>query len=172
MHTRREYVPGRQYFFTLHTTKHFLRLASPGAVCVLNVAFQQAMRKYPFEMDAIVILPDHLHCLWTLPPGDEETAKRWRVVKFWFSSHCDAVRCCHGEPIWKGNCHERPIRNDLDYRRHVDFIHYNAVSHGMADLPGQWPHSSFDHYVRMGWLHPEWGKTRPELPESMFADYG
>lgn len=163
MNIRRDYVRHQQYFFTLHTAKHLPHFSSRRSVNVLNGAFQQAMRKYPFEMDAIVILPNHLHCIWTLPARDEDTARRWRVVKFWFSSHCDVSLRPNGEPIWGGRFFEQPIRDEQDYQRHVDYIHYNAVKHGIADSPADWPHSSFEHYVKMGWLHPEWGETEPKI---------
>jgi putative transposase len=112
-----------------------------------------------------VILPDHLHCIWTLPEGDEATTKRWRVIKFWFSSHCASSLRPNGEGLWSGRFHEHPIRSASDYQHHVDFIHYDVVKHGVAARPAEWPYSSFGRYVQMGWLHPQWGEPAPAIPE-------
>ena len=165
MRIKRHYVRHRQYFFTLLTANNLPHFKSQDSVDVIRAAFQQAIRKYPFEMDAVVILPDHLHCIWTLPEGDEDTAKRWRVIKFWFSNRCDKDLRPKGSPVWSNRFYEHPIIDANDYKQHVNFIHYDAVKHGLCESPNDWQHSSFGRYVQMGWLEPGWGKTEPNIPE-------
>jgi putative transposase len=165
MESKRHYVRHRQYFFTLFTAGQRPHFASQHSVDVLRAAFAQAMRKYPFEMDAVAILPDHLHCLWTLPAGDEETSRRWRVIKFWFSNHCEPILREKSESLWGKRFCEHPIRDERDYLQHIDFIHYNPVRHALAETPADWPHSSFERYVQMGWLEPAWGETEYVIAE-------
>ncbi len=99
---------------------------------ILRNAFRHVMDKYPFTLDAVVVLPDHLHCIWTLPQDDADFATRWRLVKSWFTRHCDmaarvlpdAARLRKGEQaIWQHRYWEHLLRDEADYRRHVEYIH-------------------------------------------------
>ena len=108
MRYRRAFVPGASYFFTLVTEKRRPVLASGEAVGVLRDAFRAVRSTRPFELDAVVVLPDHLHCIWTLPPGDADFSTRWRLIKTWFTKHCDpALRLSpnHGRLV---KCVNRP----------------------------------------------------------------
>jgi putative transposase len=156
--TKREYVRHRQYFFSVFTSNQRPYFESAEAVSVLNAAFAQAMRKYPFEMDAIVILPDHLHCIWTLPDGDDNFSRRWRLVKLWFTRHCYSRFHESGKKVWQPRFWEHMIRDEQDYQNHVDYIHYNPVNHGYTAYPCECPYSSFNHYVQRGWLEKDWGE--------------
>ena len=103
-------------------------------------------------MDAFVILPEHIHCVWTLPGGDNDFSTRWRLVKSFFTKRCEA-----GKEIWQKRFWEHQIRDDVDFARHVEYIHYNPVKHGHVASPFEWEHSSFREFVRKGIYHPDWG---------------
>ncbi len=120
----------------------------------------------------MVILPDHLHCIWSLPPGDADYKTRWSLIKAGFSraipkgekrTESRIKRGARG--IWQRRYWEHLIRNELDYRRHVDYIHWNPVKHGWAKRVGNWPHSSFHAYVRRGIVPLDWAGGEDETLE-------
>jgi putative transposase len=173
---RRAFVPGGSFFFTLVTEKRRPLLASVEAVSVLRQAFRTVQSTRPFELDAIVVLPDHLHCIWTLPPGDADFSTRWRLIKTWFTKHCDpALRRKpssiqskrHEQALWQHRYWEHMLRDEMDFERHVEYIHYNPVKHGHAASPMEWPHSSFRRYVEDGIYEADWGQGSMD-----FADIG
>ena len=88
MKYRRSQVPGSSYFFTLVTHNRNPILCEPENIDLLRSAFKRTMQKHPFIIDAIVILPNHLHCIWTLPAKDADFSTRWRLIKSWFSRRC------------------------------------------------------------------------------------
>jgi putative transposase len=111
-------------------------------------------------------LPDHLHCLWTLPPGDADFSTRWRLVKTWFTKHGDpawrvapnhAWSAKRGQAVWPHRHWEHLLRDEADFVRHVEYIHCNPVKHGLVLSPMQWPHSSFRRYVEGGMYPADWG---------------
>ena len=166
MQYRRAIAPGGTFFFTVVTYRRRPVLASVEAVDVLREAFRSVRRSRPFEIDAIVVMPDHLHCIWTLPPGDVDFATRWRLVKTGFTKHCpdtlrcpaDAARLARGEQaIWQHRYWEHQIRDETDFARHVDYIHYNPVRHGLARTALYWPYSSFGRHVQAGVYASDWG---------------
>jgi putative transposase len=141
MRYRRAFVPGASYFFTVVTEKRHAIFASSEAVAVLRNAFRVIRSTRPFELDAIVVMPEHLHCIWTLPPDDADFATRWRLIKTWFTKHCDPVlRRSPNEPratsrpqaIWQHRYWEHLLRDEADFVRHVEYIHFNPVKHGLA----------------------------------------
>ena len=96
MQYRRAIVPGGTFFFTLVTDRRRPILALDEAVGVLRHAFRSVRQLRPFEIDAVVVMPDHLHCIWTLPPDDADFSTRWRLIKTWFSKPCDVgLRCAN-----------------------------------------------------------------------------
>ena len=120
---------------------------------------------HPFEMDAVIILPDHLHALWTLPAGDEDFSRRWAMIKRLVSSvvgHLAApvtmpsMKRRHESGFWQRRFWEHLIRDDNDFARHMDYIHFNAVKHGHAGRPADWPHSSFQRCVERGIYPVDW----------------
>ena len=124
------------------------------------------MGKHPFEIDAFVLLPDHLHCIWTLPAGDRDFSTRWRLIKGNFSRRCDALYKCgpnasrskkNEQTLWQRRFWEHLIRDEGDYLRHVEYIHYNPVKHGLVKVPKDWSHSSFRRYVENGLVDLNWG---------------
>jgi putative transposase len=111
-----------------------------------------------------VVLPDHLHCIWTLPPGDDDFPNRWKAIKIRFvrgipwGERRSAVHVSHGERgIWQRRYWEHLIRDDGDYARHMDYLHYNPVKHGHTRVVSDWPYSSFHRCVRAGLYLPNWG---------------
>ncbi len=168
---RRLYIPGGTYFFTVVTFDRRPFLTSDLARKCLRAAWIEVRRKYPFELDALCLLPDHLHCLWTLP-DDVDYSIRWSAIKGGFTRRYLAAggtqgvrspsRWKKGEAaVWQRRFWEHTIRNDKDLRRHYDYIHYNPVKHGLVQRPYDWPWSTFRRYVRMGWYDREWGREEP-----------
>lgn len=168
MQYRRSYIPGGSFFFTLVTEKRRPILASAEAIETLRAAMRKVRQARPFDINAMVVLPDHLHCVWTLPPGDADFSTRWRLIKTGFTKHCDpdlrgilnASRLSRGEQaIWQHRLWEHVIRDEIDFERHVDYIHYNPVKHGLVASPIDWQYSSFRKYVEAGIYPANWGKT-------------
>jgi putative transposase len=172
MQYRRAFLPGASYFFTLVTERRRPILASASAVEVLRSAFRSVRKTRPFEVDAIVVLPDHLHCIWTLPPGDADFSTRWRLIKTRFTKQCDpalraeansarAAKC--EQAVWQHRYWEHLLRDETDYTRHVEYIHYNPVKHGLVSSAMEWPYSSFRRYVAAGVYPPDWGQGAMDL---------
>ncbi len=160
---RRAYRPGGTYFFTLVTHSQVKRFADPHEVERLRTAFRHVVAKRPLVIDAIVILPDHLHTLWTLPEGAPDFSTRWRLIKHTFSVGAQAPVNQRGErQIWQRRFWEHLIRDADDWENHMAYIHYNPVKHGYASHPRDWPYSSFTRCVERGWYGPDWGTTCPE----------
>jgi putative transposase len=158
---RRNRIQGGTFFFTLTLTDR-RSTALVDHIILLRAAFRAARRERPFAIDAIVILPDHLHSVLTLPPDDDDFPARWRRIKGYFSSrlletNMHIKRHANGElALWQRRYWEHTIRDDEDYARHVDYIHYNPVKHGLVNRVRDWPYSSFHHYVRFGLLPADW----------------
>ena len=164
---RRNFVPGATYFFTVTLADRrssFLIDHVPA----LRAAFRTCRRERPFRIDAIVVLPDHLHAIFTLPQGDADFSARWRRIKGHFSSHMitsGAFARRHSNDdfaLWQRRFWEHTIRNEADFARHVDYIHFNPVKHGLVTRVGDWPYSSFHQYVRQGLLPADWAGDMDE----------
>jgi putative transposase len=160
-------TPGATYFFTLTLQDRGARFLVTH-IDDLRASLSQAKQIRPFRIDAIVVLPDHLHALWTLPPDDADFSTRWMLVKQGFTKRLHApgtldagaaaMRGRRGElSLWQRRFWEHQIRDDRDFANHVDYIHFNPVKHGLAASAGAWPHSSFHRFVRDGKLPPDWG---------------
>ncbi len=169
MRYRRARTKGGTYFFTVVTFKRSKILTQPENVKLLREAFKYVMENHPFKIDAFVLLPDHLHCMWTLPEGDRDFSKRWRLVKSYFTRRCDEkYKHTPYEPrkrkkeqaVWQRRFWEHLIRDDEDYLKHVEYIHYNPVKHGLVKAPKDWEYSSFHRYVRDGKYDQDWGAGR------------
>jgi putative transposase len=166
---RRNRIAGGCYFFTVNLLdrRSDLLIAEIGA---LRDAVREARLTRPFHIDAWVVLPDHLHCLWTLPPGDADFPNRWRTIKALFS------RCvAHPQDrrpslvrkreagVWQRRYWEHTIRDDADYAAHMDYIHFNPVKHGLAEHPAAWPFSSFLRCVALGVYPDRWALADSSL---------
>ena len=117
----------------------------------------------PFDLQAIVILPDHLHCLWRLPEGDADFSTRWRLIKTRFSKSFGKSANQRGEKeIWQRRFWEHQIQDETDWRNHMDYIHFNPVKHGLVQRAADWPFSSFHRAVERGWYPEDWGEVEPD----------
>ena len=159
---RRNVIAGGTFFFTVTLADRRSSMLIQH-VSALRSAFRVARNDRPFSIDAVVILPDHLHAIMTLPPDDADFSGRWRRIKGHFSSQLIAAgvalrRNPNGElALWQRRFWEHTIRDDGDFARHVDYIHFNPVKHGYVTRVADWPHSSFHRYVERGLLAEDWG---------------
>ena len=160
---RRTAQPGGTWFFTVNCANRTTNACLIENILHLRQAFKVVMSRHPFVLDAIVILPDHLHCLWTLPQGDTDYITRWRLIKSNFSRSIpqtelrNRTNVKRGERgIWQRRYWEHLIRNNEDYQRHVDYIHWNPVKHGHVQKVADWPWSSFRKFVAQGVYSPDW----------------
>ncbi|WP_314950409.1 REP-associated tyrosine transposase [Bradyrhizobium cosmicum] len=159
---RRNFVPGGSYFFTA-TLNDRRSSALVDHIDKLRAAFRATRAERPFTVDAIVILPDHLHVIMTLPEGDADFPGRWRRIKSLFThrlaaSGASISRNRRGEfALWQRRFWEHTIRGETDFERCADYIHYNPVKHGLVASPVDWPYSSLHRYVRVDILPADWG---------------
>ena len=157
---RRLYISGGCYFFTLVTHRRQPVLTG-SLIPHLRSALQSALMRMPFRIQAVVILPDHLHCMWSLPPGDADYSRRWQFVKSSFVRRVKRDGLEARLPVWQPRYWEHWLRDEADLQRHLDYIHYNPVKHGYTDRPSDWPWSSFSKYVQRGFYPLDWGTTEP-----------
>ncbi|WP_275100304.1 REP-associated tyrosine transposase [Sedimenticola hydrogenitrophicus] len=159
---RRYFVPGGTFFFTVNLLDRNRRLLTTH-IDLLRQAFSQTQSEHPFRVDAIVVLPDHLHTFWSLPPWEFDFSTRWRKIKARFSrglpntERISQSRQIKGERgIWQRRYWEHAIRDERDYRTHVDYIHFNPVKHRHCLRVGDWPFSSFNRFVQAGIYPADW----------------
>jgi putative transposase len=158
---RRNRVAGGCYFFTVNLLERYQNQLLIQQIDLLRDVVRHVRKKHPFHIDGWVVLPDHMHCIWTLPHGDDDYVKRMRLVKTFFSKNIpkterrSRVRHKKGERgIWQRRYWEHTIRDERDYAAHMDYLHYNPVKHGYVDRVMDWPYSTFRHHVIQG-LYPE-----------------
>jgi putative transposase len=165
---RRATTPGGTYFFTVVTYQRQEILTKPESRTILREVINKVKQRYPFTIDAWVLLPDHLHSMWTLPPGDNDFAKRWGLIKAGFTKQAkhlfhreawmhESKRKRRERTLWQRRYWEHQIRNEEDYRRHMDYLHYNPVKHGLVTRVMDWPYSTFHRYVKQGVYAEDWG---------------
>ncbi|MDT8438491.1 MAG: transposase [Wenzhouxiangellaceae bacterium] len=160
---RRVYLPGGTFFFTVVTWKRQQLFSDEGNIRHLREAFRSVMQKRPFTMSAVVVMPDHLHAIWKLPDGDPDYSARWREIKKACSRRIAPISDERRErKVWQRRFWEHAIRDEEEWRRHVDYIHYNPVKHGLVLRASDWPWSSFRRHVEQGWYPPDWGVSEPE----------
>ena len=158
---RRNLIPGGTYFFTVNLADRRSRILVD-RIAILRGAFRETWRKRPFTIDAIVVLPDHLHAIFTLPAGDADFSARWRHIKGYFTSRllteCVPIgrRSNNEAALWQRRFWEHTIKNEADFARHVDYIHFNPMKHRIVTRLLDWPHSSFHRFVRRGLLAEDW----------------
>ena len=158
---------GSAYFFTVVTYHRKPIFNSPEAIKHLRDVIVEVRHEHPFSIDAWVLLPDHMHCIWTLPDGDQDYSKRWGLIKSGFSKRARDLssanmnsisRIRHREAaIWQRRFWEHQIRDQEDLNRHIDYIHYNPVKHGLVQRVQDWPFSTFHRYVKAGIYPLDWG---------------
>ncbi|MDD3579522.1 MAG: transposase [Desulfobacca sp.] len=165
---RRTKTPGGIYFFTVNTHRRRPILTLPIARQALRLGIQRARQTLPFDIEAFVLLPDHLHTIWTLPEDDANCPARWAIIKREVSKRCihlinlpeevSASRQRRQEyGIWQRRFWEHQIRDEVDFQRHVDYIHWNPVKHGLVHEVVDWPYSTFHRYLARGVYPPDWG---------------
>lgn len=167
MDYRRNFQPGGTFFFTAVTYQRAHIFAHQDAIVRLREVVQEVKTLQPFRMEAWVILPDHLHMIWTLPQDDADFSSRWSRIKSQFSrrwlkaggqeravSQGKANKRQRG--VWQPRFYEHTIRDDDDFVHHVEYMHYNLAKHGYVDCPVDWPDSSFHEYVRRGIYPANW----------------
>ncbi len=180
---RRNRVPGGTYFFTVVTFGRRPILQSSLAVELLRGAWRVTSAERPFETLAAVILPDHLHCIWRLPPGDADFSTRWRLIKARFTIAASdrklvaptlarPGRSRRGVDVWQRRFWEHVVRDERDLQQHVHYVHYNPVKHGYALRAADWAHSTFRRYVNRGWYSLNWGAAEPTCLRNCEPTYG
>jgi putative transposase len=157
MYYRRLFSPGGTYFFTVVTHHRKKIFVDEPIIDLLRGAILQVKSKRPFIIVAVVILPDHLHMIWTLPEGDSDYPTRWRLIKSFVS------RGMVGQEVWQRRYWEHLIRDEADLERHVDYIHYNPVKHGYVQSPEDWHHSSYQRFITEGGYRKDWAGDGLEL---------
>lgn len=157
MHYRRVMQPSGTFFFTLVTAQRRPIFYDPLSVDLLRQAIKHVKSQHPFQIDAFVLLPDHLHTLWTLPENDTDYSKRWRLIKTWY------VKRAVEKNVWQSRFWEHTIRDEQDFNRHLDYIHYNPLKHGYVNRVKDWPYSSFHKYVAQGVYENDWGSLAPDF---------
>ncbi len=168
---RRNYVPGGCYFFTVTLHNRQCAVLTQHIDC-LRQSFRETRSKKPFVIEAIVILPDHLHTIWQLPEGDCDFSGRWKAIKSGFTRLVkqQGVQLRHNDKgeynLWQRRFWEHTIQNQRDFQRHVDYIHYNPVKHGLVTQVSDWPYSSFHQFVQRGMLPADWGNNSFEAPNN------
>ncbi len=166
---RRSQTPGGTWFFTVNCAERRGNRTLTDNIEFLRQSFRRVKRSHPFSIDAIVVLPEHLHCILTLPPNDADFKTRWALIKAGFSRRLprgerrSASRIARGERgIWQRRYWEHLIRDEDDFKRHVEYIHWNPTKHGWVEKPRDWPFSSFHSHVRKGFYPEDWASEPDE----------
>lgn len=164
---RRARLKGGIYFFTLTTLERRPILTDERRRTALRQTIIEVKSSMPFEILAWVLLPDHLHTLWQLPEGDANFSARWSSIKRRVTQKLNARSAPATNPsrlrrregtLWQRRFWEHSIRNDADFERHIDYIHYNPVKHGYVAKVADWPYSTFHRYVRDGVYPEDWAR--------------
>ncbi|MBL7481332.1 REP-associated tyrosine transposase [Legionella bononiensis] len=161
VHYRRDYSPGASYFFTLTLIDRQSKYLTDH-INYLGNAFRSVKVKLNFITRAIVVLPDHIHCIWQLPLNDSDYSKRIRLIKTHFTQslldlNIYLEKNARGNVnLWQTRFWEHRIRDNIDLQTHVDYIHYNPVKHGYVKKPLDWPYSSIHRYIKKGLMNKTW----------------
>lgn len=160
---RRAFRTGGTWFFTVNLLQRHHNPLLIEHIDLLREAIRTVKRKYPFEIIAWVVLPDHMHCIWKLPEGDSDFPLRWRLIKSYFSKHLPPTEYrsnvrqnAHERGIWQRRYWEHMIRDEHDLHRHIDYIHINPLKHGWVRQVKDWQYSTFHHYVAQGIYPIDW----------------
>ncbi len=155
-------IAGASVFFTVALADRGSNLLER-ETDVLREAVRTTLIEHPFRIDAWVVLPDHIHCIWTLPEGDADYSVRWKKIKARFSKAVGRVgprsasKVAKGEAgLWQRRFWDHHIRDECDFNMHLRYCWWNPVKHGFVERPVDWPHSSIHRDVRLGQVEPEW----------------
>ena len=162
MRYRRSNINGATYFFTVNLADRKSPLLTEN-IDALRTAFRKVQKTYPFEIVAMVVMPDHLHAIWQLPENEADFSLRWSLIKAAFSKtfskteHVSASRKIKRERgIWQRRFWEHLIRDDNDLEKHVAYIHFNPVKHGYVSKAIDWPYSSIHKTIARGDVDQCW----------------
>ena len=171
---RRQFA-GSTYFFTVVAYRRRPIFCNPALRTALRQSIYTVRLTRPFTVDAWVLMPDHMHCIWTLPQDDDDYSTRWAEIKRFVSSacrdlHAPSLLTRSGKQraestIWQRRFWEHQIRDAFDMEKHVDYIHFNPVKHGHVQQVCDWPYSTFHRYVREGIYAGNWAGS-PEVAEA------
>ena len=164
---RRAFRPGGTFFFTLVTYRRARFLCDEPARVLLRGAMEQCRAECPFTLDAMVLLPDHLHAMWTLPEGDTDFSSRWGRIKKSFTQAWVTAGGWEGaisesrgrnrrRGVWQRRFWEHTIRDERDYERHLNYIHFNPIKHNHVTCAHAWKWSSFHRLVKENLYEPHW----------------
>ena len=178
---RRAKHSGGTFFFTVVTYRRRPLFDQEAARNVLREVVRRVRTNYPFTIDSWVLLPNHIHCVWTLPQGDDRFSMRWSLIKSLFSKEAegryhmsewmnDSKRKHREATIWQRRFWEHQIRDDQDYRSHIDYLHFNPVKHRLVGRVRDWPFSTFHRYVRLGVYPEDWGGDMDEVLAGSFGE--
>jgi putative transposase len=165
---RRAYIPGSSVFLTCVTYQRQKLFSIPENIDTLRQACAVIVAEKPFIIDAAVILPEHIHFLWTLPPEDRDYSYRIGRMKVLFTRAlrgannlpddvCESRRKHRESDVWQRRFYEHTIRDESDLRKHLDYLHFNPVKHGLVKCVHDWEYSSFHRGVRRGEYDVKWG---------------
>ena len=174
---RRANRPGGTYFFTVVSYRRQAILCDGS----IRDAINKTQKRYPFDIDAWVLLPNHLHCIWTLPDGDANFSKRWGKIKRHVSMACrdrykrtewlsDSKKKHRESTLWQRRYWEHQIRDQDDFNRHVDYIHYNPVKHELCKKPIEWPYSTLHRFIKEGKYPMNWAMQDSGFDERCFGE--
>lgn len=160
-HYRRSKFPGGYYFFTVVTCRRRMILTSSQGRDCLRQAWMEVQVQKPFTTVALCLLPDHLHCIWKLPPEDADFSSRWAGIKSRFTHlwlDCGGTEMNQSlsrhkkreRGIWQRRFWEHQIRDWGDLAAHIKYIHYNPVKHGLVVHAANWEWSTYHKYENGG----------------------
>lgn len=168
----RAYQPGGTYFFTVVTHQRRPFLTDEVARRCLREAWVEVREDHPFRILGLCLMPDHIHTIWRLPENDDGYDVRWSCIKRLFSQayrQSGGVEGArnpsrmqkHEAGFWQRRYWEHLMRDEDDFRRHMDYTHYNPAKHGYVTRASEWEWSTFHRYVKRGFYDPEWGEAEP-----------
>lgn len=148
---RRMRIAGGCWFFTVNLYDRHSDLLIRH-IAELRLAVRKVKQRHPFEINAWVILPDHMHCIWTLPSNDCDFSLRWQEIKKTFT----ASLSCKKKTVWQKRFWEHCIRDERDYEAHMNYVYINPLKHGLVNKVSDWPYSSFHRDVKRGLYTIDW----------------
>ena len=177
---RRAYIPGGTFFFTLVTYRRARFLCDHRARSILRECIHACRQRHPFVVEAMVLQPDHIHAMWSLPEGDADFSTRFLVLKKsfterwlraggWEGAISNSRRRNRRRGVWQRRFWEHVIRDQDDFNNHLNYIHYNPVKHALATCPHAWPYSTFAGWVKKNAYAKDWccacGDRPPKPPD-------
>ncbi len=176
----RSYTEGATYFFTLVSYNRRKILCENDFLKAFKNSIKLIQQQYPFEIIAWVQLPDHLHCIWQMPENDANYSMRWSQIKRLTTQACPQYHLPiaklsqskinrNERGVWQRRFSEHQINSEANFIKHMDYIHYNPMKHGLVDKVSDWNYSSFHRYVRQGIYSADWGDNLIKFSESFSA---